>query len=78
MGSQEYMNRFNRLASIAGMGQVMTTNSSQLGMGYGGNMANLIGGMGASRASGYLGQGSAMSGSLQNLAFLSALQGGGG
>lgn len=76
--SNEYMNRFNRLGVIAGMGQAMTSNMGQTGYGYAGNMGNIIGGIGASRASGYLGQGSAMGGSLQNLAFLRALQGGGG
>lgn len=76
--STEYMNRFNRLSTIAGMGQTMTANMGQIGFGYGGNMGNIIGGIGASRASGYLGQGSALGGSLQNLAFLRALQGGGG
>lgn len=76
--STEYMNRFNRLASIAGMGQAMTSGMGQLGYGYSGNMGNIIGGIGASQASGYLGQGSAMGGSLQNLAFLNARYGGGG
>jgi hypothetical protein len=77
MGSQEYMNRFNRLASIAGMGQVMTQGSGQMGMGYGGNMGNILGGIGTSRASGYLGQGSAIGSSLENLAYLRARFGGG-
>lgn len=76
--SNEYMNRYNRLATIAGMGQAMTSNMGQTGYGYAGNMGNIIGNIGASRASGYLGQGSALGGSLQNLAFLRALQGGGG
>ena len=80
MGSQEFMNRFNRLASIAGMGQVMTQGMGQLGYGFGGQMGNIMGNIGAGRASGYLGQGSALGGTLQNLAFLrgrSQLPGGG-
>ena len=76
--SNEFMNRFNRLSTISGMGQTMTQGMGQLGQGYGGQMGNIIGGMGQSRASGYLGQGSAMGQSLQNLAFLNAYRRPGG
>ena len=61
---------FNRLASIAGIGQTATNQTGAMGQGYAGQMAGNITGMGNSSASGYIGQGNAW-----NNAFGGALNG---
>lgn len=50
---------FNRLASIAGIGQTATNQTGAMGQGYAGQMANNITGAGNSQAAGYIGQGNA-------------------
>lgn len=51
----------NRLASLAGVGQVQTNNQANLGQAYSQNFANTMTNMGNARASGLLNQGQARS-----------------
>jgi len=71
LGSQEYMNAFNRyqaerqaalnpLQSLAGMGQTTAAQLGQAGMMAGQNMGQTMMGAGAARASGYVGQANAL------------------
>lgn len=59
--------RFNRLASLAGVGQTATRDVAQLGTQAASNVANNIIGAGNAQASGYVGQGNAWSGAAQSL-----------
>ena len=71
MASQEYGNIFNRLATIAGYGQVATTGSQNAATNYGGAVANASQGVsnaGAYRASGYIGQGNSWSNAVNEMA----------
>jgi hypothetical protein len=72
MGSQEYMNAFNRaqalmgtrlstLGSLYGAGQAAAQQVGQQAGQYGTNVGNLLMGAGQARASGYLGQANALS-----------------
>lgn len=72
MGSQEYMNAFNRaqalmgtrlgtLGSLYGGGQAAAEQVGQQAGQYGTNVGNLMMGAGQARASGYLGQSNALS-----------------
>lgn len=54
--------RFNRLASIAGIGQTATRDVAQMGSQTASNVANNIIGAGNAQASSYVGQGNAISG----------------
>ena len=71
LGSQEYMNAFNRyqaerqaalnpLQSLAGMGQTTAAQLGQAGMMAGQNIGQTMMGAGAARASGYVGQANAL------------------
>lgn len=66
--SNEYMNVFNRIATIAGFGQVSTANSTQaiMGAGYAGGNAMMA--AGEARASGYIGQGNAWANAINEIA----------
>ena len=75
MGSQEYMNAFNRaqalmgtrigaLGSLYGAGQAAAQQVGQQAGQYGTNVGNLLVGAGQARASGYLGQANALSSAL--------------
>lgn len=55
-GSNEYNNRFNRLASMSGMGQVSSGQAANLGSNYANQMGGSIYDAGQARASGYMGQ----------------------
>ena len=68
MASQEYMNIFNRLATMAGYGQVGTQTGATAAMNYGNTAAGAMGGYGATRASGYVAQGNTMAGMYGDLA----------
>lgn len=59
--------RFNRLASLAGVGQTATRDVAQMGQQVAGNVANNIIGSGNAQASSYVGQGNAISGAAQSL-----------
>ena len=68
MASQEYMNTFNRLATMAGYGQVGVQAGANAAMNYGNIASNAMGGYGATRASGYVAQGNTMAGMYGDLA----------
>ncbi|UOF78613.1 hypothetical protein [Bacteriophage sp.] len=59
--------RFNRLASIAGVGQTATRDVAQMGSQTASNVANNIIGAGNAQASSYVGQGNAISGAANTL-----------
>jgi hypothetical protein len=73
LGSQEYMNAFNRyqternarlnpLQSLAGMSQTATNQLGAAGQNYATNAGNAFGAAGQARASGYMGTANAISG----------------
>jgi hypothetical protein len=75
MGSQEYMNAFNRyqtersaalnpLQSLAGVGQTTATNLGTMGAANAANVGNLITGGAAAQAAGRVGQANAITGGL--------------
>lgn len=79
MASQEYGNaynrynadldrRYNRLASLAGVGQTVTQNTAQMGQQVASNIAGNTIGAGNARASGYVGGANAIGGGLSDLA----------
>lgn len=100
MGSQEYTNAFNRyqterqarlgpLQSLAGVGQTSVNQLGQAGQAYAAGAGEAIGQAGQARASGYMGQASALSqglgqymnysqGQQRNALFQQAMGGGGG
>jgi hypothetical protein len=57
LADQTYGNYFNRLASLAGMGQTATGTAASLGSNTANNISGLISGAGDARASSYLTQG---------------------
>lgn len=59
--------RFNRLASIAGVGQTATRDVAQQGAQVASNVGNNMIGAGNAQASSYVGQGNAISGAAQTL-----------
>lgn len=78
LGSQEYQNaynrfnndrtqRFNRLASLAGVGQTATRDVAQMGSQVASNVAQNQIGAGNAKASSYIGQGNAVAGTAQTL-----------
>jgi hypothetical protein len=75
LGSQEYMNAFNRyqternaqlnpLQSLAGVGQTTSSQLGAAGQTMAGNVGQAMGAAGQARASGYMGQANALSGAL--------------
>ena len=75
--SQEYQNAFNRyntnqtniynrLSNIAGLGQTSANASGQMGMTAAGNIGSAQMAGGAAQAAGYIGQGNAISGGINN------------
>jgi hypothetical protein len=76
IGAQEYNNRFNRLASLAGIGQSGVAGSAQAGQNYATGASNAYGNMGQARASGYLGQANAWGNAMnQGMGMYGASQG---
>jgi hypothetical protein len=59
--------RFNRLASLAGVGQTATRDVAQMGAQAAGTVANNIIGAGNAQASSYVGQGNAIAGAANTL-----------
>lgn len=59
-------NIFNRLATIAGIGQTANQTTANAGMNAAGNIGNSIQNMGAAQAAGQVGQANAISGALNN------------
>jgi hypothetical protein len=64
LASTEYGNAFNRLASLAGLGQTATGNMSGQAGQFGTNVGNMMMGAGNARASGYVGQANALTSAL--------------
>jgi hypothetical protein len=62
MGSQEYMNIFNRLGALAGYGAVGVQAGTQAGAMYGQQGVNIAGDYGYNRMSSYVGQANAGAG----------------
>ncbi len=62
--SNEFGNAYNRLASMAGLGQTATGAQSSAAGQFGANAGNLMTGAGAARASGYVGGANALSSGL--------------
>jgi hypothetical protein len=66
--SNEYQNVYNRIASIAGFGQIATNSSVGAILGTGQGVGNALTNAGEARASGYIGQGNAWANSINELA----------
>lgn len=62
--SQEFGNAYNRLASLAGIGQTSATNVGNAANAYGTNAGNLMTSSAAARASGYVGGANALTSGL--------------
>jgi hypothetical protein len=62
--SNEFGNAYNRLASMAGLGQTATGAMGGAAGQFGANAGNLMTGAGAARASGYVGGANALTGGL--------------
>lgn len=65
--SNEYQNVYNRIASIAGFGQVASNTSSQVAFGTGHGVGNALANAGEARASGYVAQGNAWSNAINQI-----------
>jgi hypothetical protein len=68
--SNEYTNVYNRIANIAGLGQVSAGASGNADMMAGQQMGGAASNAGAARASGYIGQGNAWAGAANQIAQL--------
>jgi hypothetical protein len=80
LAAGEYGNYFNRLMSIAGLGQTATTQANAAGQTYANNAGSLQQNIGDSRASGFIGSSNALMGGMNagtNLWMLQRLLGGG-
>jgi hypothetical protein len=65
--SNEYQNVYNRIASIAGFGQVATNSSVGAILGTGQGVGNALTNAGEARASGYIGQGNAWANAINQI-----------
>lgn len=65
--SNEYTNVYNRIANIAGFGQVGVNNSTNAIMMAGGNVGNAMINAGEARASGYVAQGNAWANAINQI-----------
>lgn len=68
--SQEYTNVYNRIANIAGLGQVSGAGNAQIGTAISGQVGGALSNAGAARASGYVGQSNAWQNALGQVAKL--------
>jgi hypothetical protein len=66
LASGEFGNYFNRMASLAGIGQTAANNQSNAAMNTGNNITNLLGQQGDARASGIMGQANSWGGALNS------------
>ena len=66
IGSDEYMNEFNRYATMSGMGQTAVNNTTNAGVATAGNVGNSTMAAGNARASGYIGGANAITGGLNS------------
>lgn len=82
IASDEFQNRFNRLATLAGLGSSATGQSASAAGAFGANVGGQIAqtgrDIGAIRASGIAGQANAIGGGLANLGNLAGFAAGGG
>lgn len=81
MASDEYQNQFNRLASLAGLGQAATSQSGAYMGQFGAQMGEGLANLGNIKASSYLGMGQALAGGVgdyMNYKLLKDIYGGGG
>ena len=76
LGSQEYGQQFNRLASLAGVGQTATNTGVAAGQGYASGAGNAYLSGGNARASAYTGAANALNSGIQNGMFYYGLQNG--
>lgn len=76
--SGEYMNYYNRLASLAGRGQVANQNNQQIGQAAANSIGGNILSAGQARATGYINQGNAWAGGLNQLGKIGGYWSGGG
>ena len=77
LASQEYGNAFNRLASLAGIGQSANSQQVALNQNQGATLADLAGQGGNARASGYIGAQNALNQGTGNLIKLGTMIAGG-
>lgn len=67
LASEEFGNRFNRLAGVAGMGQGSAQNLGALGGQFANSLSNLFGAQGNAQSAGIMGVTNGISGGLQSL-----------
>lgn len=78
VAAADFNDQFNRYMSIAGGGQQAATSTAGFGQNYANSASNLLGNIGAAKASGYAGQNQAFQGTLGNLMTLYGMGGFGG
>ena len=74
--SQQYGNYFNRLASLAGIGQATTQSQNALGANYSGQMSNSLGNYGGAMAAGSLYRGNVIGNAFNNFGYSQGQQSG--
>lgn len=67
--AQQYGNYFNRLASLAGIGQATTQSQNALGANYSGQMSNSLGNYGGAMAAGSLYRGNVIGNAFNNMGY---------
>lgn len=78
IASQNFGNYYNRLASLAGVGQTATNAGASYGANTASNIGNLLTQQGDARASGIIGSANAINGGIRDLASLYGYYKGGG
>lgn len=78
VASEEFGNRYNRLASLAGMGQTATNNVGAMGGQYANNMGSLYGSIGNANAANATAQGNAWANGFGAIGQGAAMAAGGG
>jgi hypothetical protein len=73
LATGEFTDYYNRLASLAGLGQTSTQSLGQLGQAGTTNLANIYGNIGSAQAAGIGGQNQAIQGGLSNLILMNYL-----
>lgn len=78
LAASDYTDQFNRVASVAQGGQQVNESLGTLGANSANNIGNLLTQQGNARASGYVGSANAITGGINNLAYLAQQHFGGG
>jgi hypothetical protein len=78
LASQEYGNRFGRLAQLAGLGHSSAQNMGAQGANYANSMSSLLGALGNAQAAGAVGVANGISGGFKSLGNLAMIGMGGG